>query len=435
MIENRIIVCLASSWDYDPTSKHQLMKVLARKNDILWVDYHGSRRPAINRHDAGAAFSALKRFTRGLRRVAPSIYQITPLVVPGAKRPLTRWLHHNMLASQIKAAIRKMGGRRKPIQVWSFAPDVPALIGRLHEECFVYYCVDDYTHFDGFDHEHIIAEETKLIQRSGLVVTTSEPLLEAKRKLRADIQLMRHGVDYDHFASSWRTRLARPSDLRDIPQPIFGFFGLVQHWIDCDLLAEVASRRPHYSFVVIGDCKVDVSMLHRLPNVHLLGRRPYESLPAYCAAFRAGLMPFALNAMTRSVNPIKMHEYLAAGLSVVSTPLPEARRYSDPGPIHIADTAEAFADACDAALIRETSTSRQQISAMVEAESWSARVDTLSEWINARCIGATVPKSAPAASIVRKEEVADFDAGCPVPGNKPSSVAVADSPSSSTQHP
>jgi hypothetical protein len=194
--------------------------------------------------------------------------------------------------------------------------------------------------------------------------------------------LLRHGVDFEHFASAWKTDLPIPYELADIPKPLVGFFGLVHHWIDVDLISRVAAMRPGYSFVLIGDCKVDVSNLRRLPNVHLLGRRDYSALPAYCARFDAAILPFMQSAMTVSINPVKMYEYLAAGLPVVSTPLPESSRF--PTAIHIARTPLEFALGCDAAVaIGKRDAAR--ISGLVQNDTWTARVEQLSGHVERRC--------------------------------------------------
>jgi len=359
------------------------MKILSRHNDVVWVDYHGTRRPGITRADLKAGCYVLRRFARGVRRVSPTLRQVTPLVIPGVGQGPLRWLHERLLIAQIRRAVRGVAGRtEKPLQVWSFAPDVPFLAGRLGEEWFVYYCVDEYSQFEGIDVERIRAVEGEMIRRADMVVTTSEPLLRSKRLQRSDALLMRHGVEFDHFAAAWRGSPALPRDLAAVPKPVFGFFGLIQFWIDCRLIADVASLRPDYSFVLIGDCAMDVSPLRRLPNVHLLGRRPYDSLPAYCAGFSAGLMPFKRSVMTQNVNPIKMYEYLAAGLPVVSTPLPEAERLR--GPILIAEDAEAFAQACDQVLDTNYPGRRKAISRIVEHESWLSKVEQLSEVIQQR---------------------------------------------------
>ncbi len=380
MIRDRLIICIASAWDYDPTSKHHLMRILSRDNHILWINYHGTRRPSATRGDLRDAIRGVGRVARGLRHVSPNMAQLTPLVIPGATGSALEGLHRNLLIAQIRRAIRKLDSTAtKPIQVWTFAPDVPFLKGAFGEECFVYYCVDEYTRFKGFDTTTIKTAEDTLLAAADLVVTTSEPLHVTKRVRRRDALLVPHGVDYDHFAAAWRDPPSRPRDLDAIGVPIFGFFGLIHHWIDRALIAGVARLRPQYAFVLIGDCKSDVAELRELSNVYLLGRRSYESLPAYCAAFSAGLLPFVRNAMTRSINPIKMMEYLAAGLPVVSTPLPASERFL--GPISIASTAEEFARACDAAL-RTENADRARISHTVRDLTWESRVEILAEHIH-----------------------------------------------------
>ena len=385
VIEGRVIVCVASSWDYDPTSKHHIMGLLSQKNDIVWINYHGTRRPRMTGADLRRGCSRLIHILRGVSRVSSSIVQVTPLVIPGAVHPLLQTLQAQMLIAQIRRAVQCVkGAREKPLQVWSFAPDAPYLVGRLGEECFLYYCVDEYSEFDGVNAERIASAEAELVRRAHLVVTSSEALFESKRAIRPDTVLMLHGVDYDHFASAWRAAPPRPADLASVPPPIFGFFGAIQYWIDVALIAAVARLRPRYSFVLIGDCLHDVSALKGLPNVHLLGRRPNADLPSYCAAFAAGLIPFKRTALTRSVNPIKMYEYLAAGLPVVSTSLPEVRRFD--GPITTADVPESFAAACDRILATNYPGRRETISKVVERESWHSKVEQLSAIIQNRVL-------------------------------------------------
>lgn len=384
MIRDRLIVCIASSWDYDPTSKHHLMRILSRENQVLWVNYHGTRRPTVSAADFRAAWSAIRRIAAGSQRVAPSIVQTTPLVIPGASTRPLKHLHERAVIAQIRSAIREMDPRRKrPLQVWSFAPDVPYLCGAFSEECFVYYCVDEYREFEGVDAKRIAKAEDELLARADLVVTTSDALYETKRAHRPDVVLVPHGVDYDRFAETWRNPPQKPADLAEIPRPILGFFGMIHHWIDVDLIAAAARLRPHYSFVMIGERGIPTPQLDRLLNVYLLGRRPFESLPAYCAGFDAALMPFVRSRMTRSVNPIKMYEYLAAGLPIVSTSLPEARRFQ--GPIRFGDTPDQFVAACDAALEGVDACDRRAaISAHVHDQTWESRVEELSAIILGR---------------------------------------------------
>lgn len=385
MLQGRVIVCVASSWDYDPTGKHHLMRILSRDNEVVWINYHGTRRPKMTRGDLRAGCSTLVRILRGARRVNRSMIHTTPLVIPGAASPPLRGLNERMLIRQIRQAVRSVDpSGSKPLQVWSFAPDVPYLVGRFDEECFLYYCVDEHSQFEGVDADRIAASEAELVRRADLVITSSKPLFDSKRRIRPDVVLLRHGVDYDHFAAAWRRELPCPREIVSVPKPVFGFFGVIHHWIDVELMAAVAEMRPQYSFVLIGEQLVDVSVLSSLPNVHLLGRRPNAELPAYCAAFSAGLMPFRQTEMTQNINPIKMYEYLAAGLPVISTPLPETRRYD--GPIITADTPERFAAGCDRVLASDHPGRREAISSVVRNESWLSKVEHLSTIVEDRIL-------------------------------------------------
>ena len=377
MIRDRIIVCIASRWDYDPTSKHQVMKLLARHNDVVWVNYRGTRRPRVNSADIGAVVSTLSRVVKGVQRAGPRMVQLTPLVIPGATHRLSQSVSRRLLGAQIRRAIRKVRRQHdRPVQLWTYAPDVWFLADAVDCERLVYYCVDEYSEFQGFDARAMARAEQRLIERADVVITTSGALYESKRRLRPDAHLVRHGVDARHFARALDNGLAVPSDLVGLRRPMLGFFGLIHHWIDCDLIESVARRRPDYSFVLIGADHRNHAGLLRQPNVHLLGRRAYASLPAYCRAFDAALLPFVCNRMTENINPIKLREYLAAGLPVVSTPLPEAARYRPD--VLIAADAESFARGCDEAVAESSTDLRRARSRRVADETWEATVERLS---------------------------------------------------------
>lgn len=369
------IICIANRWDYDPTSKHQVMRILARDNRVLWVNYRGSRRPRASWADAGAILATLRSVLAGARRVDDSMVQLTPLVAPGAKRPWLRSLNERIVVAQIRHVLATLPPA--PVQVWTFAPDVAFLAGRFGEQRLIYYCVDEYAGFEDFDGQAIASAERHLIDRADVVVTTSDALQRSKSRLHPNVHLVRHGVDVEHFGAAVERDLPLPTDLQDIPRPMFGFFGLIHHWFDVELLASVARVRSADSFVLLGDCPADVTPLRKLPNVHLLGRKPYGELPAYCRAFDAALLPFRINDMTRNINPIKLREYLAAGLPVISTPLPEVLPYQPD--VLIADEAESFARQCGLALTRSDPPARRRRSQRVAGESWDNVVQRLAE--------------------------------------------------------
>ena len=363
MITNRTIICVASNWEYDPTSKHQIMKILAQHNSVVWVNYRGTRRPAPTWADIRNALSTLRRVSKGVQRVSPSMVQITPLVIPAPGRASLKRLNEHLIVRAIQRGMAQIeGANDRPVQVWTFAPDTAFLAGKFDEERFVYYCVDEHAQFEGFDPNYVVREERRQIDAADVVITTSAALFESKSRLHPNTHLVRHGADTAHFARAFDDDLPVPADLAGVSRPVIGFFGVLHHWIDCRLIAAVARKRPDYTFVLIGEVLTDVGALRALPNVRLLGRRAYTTLPEYCKVFDAAMLPFKHTAMTRAVNPIKMREYLAAGLPVISTPLPEACLC---GPdVTIAHGADAFALACDRTLHETGSPSRRSSDAL-----------------------------------------------------------------------
>jgi glycosyltransferase involved in cell wall biosynthesis len=122
-----------------------------------------------------------------------------------------------------------------------------------------------------------------------------------------------------------------------------------------------------------------------LPNVHLLGQKPYSALPGYCRGFDVGIIPFRINELTVRANPLKLREYLAAGLPVVSTALPEVARYD--GLVHLADGAREFIAGIEAAVAdRSGATDRHRVEAM-QGEGWEVRVAEMSSLIGASLRG------------------------------------------------
>jgi len=149
--------------------------------------------------------------------------------------------------------------------------------------------------------------------------------------------------------------------------------------VDLGIIRYLASARPEWSLLLIGEVQTDISVLRELPNVYLLGRRKYESLPAYCKAFDIAILPFVVNELTLSANPLKVREYLAAGLPVVATPLPEVVKLDSL--LRTARTQEEFLDQIEAYLKEGQRGPNLEVSRMMEPESWDEKVEELSRII------------------------------------------------------
>jgi glycosyltransferase involved in cell wall biosynthesis len=149
--------------------------------------------------------------------------------------------------------------------------------------------------------------------------------------------------------------------------------------VDIGIIRYLAASRPDWSFLLIGEVETDTAGLQGLPNVHLLGRRKYQSLPAYCKIFDVAVMPFIVNELTLAANPLKVREYLAAGLPVVATALPEVLRLNHL--LRTAGTQEEFLDQIEAYLKEGRRGPNLEVSRLMEPESWDEKVEELSRII------------------------------------------------------
>lgn len=375
VLRGRDIVCFPHDWTGDPLSKTHIMRALARDNRILWVNSIGLRAPTASASDIRRSLQKLSAVATPMREVEPNIFVLNPLSIPAYGFSFMRAFNQISLRFQIKRAMRRLGFKR-PVN-YVFLPSAALIAGRLEEDLIIYHCVDEYAAFSDIEAAPILKLEEELLRRADVVFASAELLYQSKIKINPRTYLVRHGVDHTHFSRALSPETVVPEEIAGLPRPVIGFFGLVADWVDVDLMAAVAKHYSHGSLVVLGKVTTDVSALESLPNVHMLGRKSYADLPAYCKGFDVALMPFRINELTLNANPLKVREYLAAGLPVVSTPIPEVEVLNL---CRIADGEEATIREIDAALAEGAGPSRARSEA-VRGESWEARVDEIRGWL------------------------------------------------------
>jgi len=217
--------------------------------------------------------------------------------------------------------------------LWTYNPHTADLAGTLGESCVVYECVDELTASRGLVRADVVRElEGRLVERADMVIVTHPNLYESKRALARNIRLIPNGAEIDHFARASDPSLAPSAEMTPLPKPIVGVVGTLQYWIDFELLRFLAERRPEWTFVLIGPVGrrrlARIDRVAGLPNVHVLGRRPYADLPSYMRAFDVCLNPYLLDETARNCSPLKLYEYLASGKPVVSVDMSEARQFA-----------------------------------------------------------------------------------------------------------
>lgn len=372
------IICFAKDFSEVPTSNNHVMMELARNNRVLWLNSLAMRSPSLGSgRDLKKVVRKLRSAFRGVRKVKDNFFVYTPIVLPFPHSRFARAINAQMLRLMLAWLRLRLGMRR--FQLWTFLPTTADYIGKLGESLVVYYCVDEWSKFTDLDGPRIARQEREVCRRADIVFTAADSLAEARRPLNAETHLSRHGVDHAKFAAALNEHLSVPADIAALPKPVLGFYGTISDWIDFELIAHLARSHPEWSIALIGDVRTDVSILADLTNVHLLPRKSHDDLPGCCKGFTVGIIPYLAGERLAHVNPIKLREYLSAGLPVVSTDCPEVRVMRDL--VHISMDAEQFEKDVIAAL---GETSREESLARSDAmrgETWEARVRTVGELV------------------------------------------------------
>jgi UDP-galactopyranose mutase len=270
----------------------------------------------------------------------------------------------------------------------------------------VFDCMDELSGFHGAPRE-LLSLEHDLLRRSDLVFTGGQSLYEAKKQRHPRVFAFPSSVDKAHFGTA-RSPQADPDDQRAIGRPRLGFFGVIDERLDLPLLDAIATARPEWQLVMLGPTvKIDPATLPRHPNVHYLGMKTYESLPAYLAGWDAALLPFAMNDATRFISPTKTPEYLAAGRSVVSTPIADVvKPYGEQGLVEIAGQPDEFVAAIERVLTTRDAAWRGKVDAFLEGLSWDRTWAGMCRQMNAAVASGRVPSAAlPPTTKARPAEI------------------------------
>jgi glycosyltransferase involved in cell wall biosynthesis len=375
------LVTFANDWNADPTSKHHIMRRFARTNDVLWVEAAGMRAPKLlaSAYDRKRLLTKAKAMLRKSRPALERLHVLSPPALPYPHSAIAQQANAFLYQYTISRELDRLGMDRRPV-LCSFVPQCAPYIRRIPRELLIYYCVDKWSAFEGFDPATMERGERELCEAADLVIASAQDLAERCARFSNNVHYVPHGVDYDHFASALAAG-PLPADLASIPEPRVGFFGLIHEWVDVELIGKLADVLP-YSFVVIGSAKTDMSPVEGKPNVFVLGRRPYAELPAYSRGFHASIVPFKMTELTHSVNPIKLREYAAAGLPIVSSPLPEVLKCAD-----IAACASSFDDWVGALRMAvaqgQDPAAREAQSRRVAHEDWAYRCEEIARLVDA----------------------------------------------------
>ncbi len=381
-----LLVCFSHlRWNFVMQRPQHLLTRAARWADVLFVE-----EPLF-----GAAHDAIDVAERDGVRVA------VPHLVDGRSHEAVT----TALAHLVEALLAQ---DRAPRVLWYYTPAAVAFTRTLPRSLTIYDNMDELSAFHGASRD-LLDLERALLEAADLVFTGGWSLHEAKRSRHRAVHCFPSSVDAAHFSRARDGHQPDPPDQAPLPRPRLGFFGVIDERMDMAFLAGFAALRPDWHFVMLGPVvKIDPASLPRAPNIHWLGMKAYAELPGYMARWDLAFMPFALNEATRFISPTKTPEFLAGGLPVVSTAVPDVvRAYGgDEGFVTI------VASPPDAALAATTMMAGA-------GPDWLARVDARlaagswdETWAGMRALieVALVRRAGPAARAVEPADPAGVDA-------------------------
>lgn len=332
------VVISDAYWD-DPfwASRHYIPESLSQGHRVIFVEKATTWISPLRYHVPWS-----KLFNVGLKSVRENMFVYTPF----PRFPFDRRFrsvsvfNQALLAIELNNLLKRM--EISHAHIISFDHKASIIFKKLKvfgRRC--YYVVDEISEFNWpmASKKTVLADELETIKLADVVIATSKPLVEKCLRYNRNVGLISHGVAIQNFDQCTYV----PEDILRLQKPIIGFVGKIEQWVNIDLIAQLADMLPEVSLVLIGPINIDVSLLRKKTNIHLLGPRERDMIPSYLKMFDCGIIPFKQTQLTYSVNPLKMYEYLAAGLPVIGTPMQaiESREYLDvfieTSPIDFAD--------------------------------------------------------------------------------------------------
>ncbi|MGH9151853.1 MAG: glycosyltransferase [Acidimicrobiales bacterium] len=382
------LVCFsAQDWWYHNRahSDFQLMRRIARSHRVLFVNSIGLRMPS-----SAGSIPPLRRILRKARSVAkvvrrpdpgvPGFVVMTPVILPLYSRPVMRRFNAVLVRAQVRLAAVALGITRPALVVT--IPTAVDVVDGMDRHCLIFNRSDKHSAYEEADQALIASMEQRLLRSADHVLYVSRELMAEEAGVVGERGLfLDHGVDLDHFRRT--PEEAIPADLRAIPGPRIGFFGgLDDYVVDFALLEYVAKALPDASVVLVGDAGSPMDRLVAVPNLHWLGYRPYESIPSYGSGFDVAIMPWRRNEWIRMCNPIKLKEYLALGLPVVSVDYPEGHTYD--GLVRWATDSDGFVEQVRRTLADGGPATPAERRRAVGGASWDDRARRLVELVEGR---------------------------------------------------
>jgi glycosyltransferase involved in cell wall biosynthesis len=359
---------------------------MSRGHEGCWVSQFVHYARLLRRREIDdAPFTTAWR--RGMYRSPEGVWAFTPLTwIPHVDAPFLggAWVGRNTMRwtwPSTRRSLAKIGFDRPDI-LWHGLPRTASLQRCVRPRNEVYLMSDLFTGFLG---QPAATEEleTEICRRSNVVFAAAQPLVERAQQWSDRVVYLPNAVRIERFDPAL---LAEPDDLAGIPHPRVIYVGAVTDYVDMDVFETIACARPDTHVVIVGPSmgiapvvkrlERDLKRLSRMPNIHYLGPCCFERVPSYMSYADVGLMPFRACDLRHAASPLKLFEYAAAGLPVVSRALRESQYAC--GDALFYDTPEECVQRVDEALANRGDLGRR-MRAFAERNTWDSRYETIAQ--------------------------------------------------------
>jgi glycosyltransferase involved in cell wall biosynthesis len=381
----RIIGLAPNKWHGQWVNRQQLLSRLGLKHCVLY---------------STGAWSVWDRDSVEWRESKPlgTVDHVDNVAIEEAPKFLLRWpkwprFDHLVIRAHARRLRRQLDrGKTSPLVTLVFHPRFFPYAKFLKSDLLIYHAYDLFERTPNWDAD-LDALEVALLREADLVTTVSETIAERLReKVVREIRVLPNGVDLEAFHVAGRGTTTIPQDLGRIPRPRLGYVGSLHFEIDYGLVAMLAQARPKWSFVFVGGIpkgvdrdergEKELEQCRKCPNVHFLGEKHRNEVPAYLSNMDVNLMLYRMSNETwiRAVYPLKLHEYLAVGKPIVSADIPSVREFSSV--VRIAAGFAEWQQAIEDALDSRGAGTESERRVVAAQNTWDARVAMLEEWIS-----------------------------------------------------
>ena len=380
---NDLILIYGPPWNQPAKlSKHHFAKFWSKKAKVLYIEAPINIASFITRPKE--SIELFRRAITGPEKIKESFWLSSFLyLIPfrGSKylfgSSIVNWINQRLIIKKLNRQIKKLE-IKNPVIIVGSAHIFP-MIEYVEYSKLIYHCSDDYTIISSFP-ESFANIEKKLIKKSDLIVATADELLKTKAVYNPNIVSIPNGANIDHFRKTQDPETKVADDMLKFKNPIVGYVGSVFQWLDIEWMKYAAEKCPEYDFIFIGPISIDVSKFKGKKNVHFLGPRSYKELPRYLKSFEVAVIPFVIDGVTLKASPIKFYEYLASGIPIVSTELPDLLGFSKIS--YLVKDKKSYVEAIKLAINEKNDSTMKARMNTAKGYSWEFRFETLIDEIN-----------------------------------------------------